>query len=147
MSRITSGWRGANRILVAMLTSLLRQGDRRRHAGLVAQDSRGVALARRVLDQPGVAGAEDVLSAVAQADLELAGEDDDELAARGRVPVEVLADRPLAETDLRRRQPLRPLRRPAEVDRLDARLPIGTRVEPERSHRGLPSVPAESTGC
>src|SRR5712691_10910278 len=110
MSRITSGWRGANRILVAMLTSLLRQRDRRRHANLVAQDSRGVALARRVLDQPGVAGA----------DLELAGEDDDELAAWGRMPVEVLAERPLAEQDLRRRQALRPLRRPAEVDRLDA---------------------------
>src|SRR5881397_3404527 len=53
MSRITSDWRGANRILVAMLTSLLRQRDRRRHANLAAQDSRGVALARRVLDQPG----------------------------------------------------------------------------------------------
>src|SRR5947209_7539944 len=111
MSRITSGWRGANRILVAMLTSRLRQRDRRRHANLVAEDSRGVALARRVLDQPGVAGAEDVLGAVAQADLELAGEDDDELAAWGRMPVEVLAERPLAEQDLRRCEALRPLQR------------------------------------
>src|SRR5256712_4814016 len=144
MSRITSGWRGANRILVAMLTSLLRQRDRRRHAGLVAQDSRGVALARRVLDQPGVAGAEDVLGAVAQADLELAGEDDDELAAWGRMPVEVLAERPLAERDLRRRQALRPLRHAPEVDRLDARLPIGARVESKRSHRS-PPVPVAGT--
>src|SRR2546426_10264261 len=119
MSRITSGWRGANRILVAMLISLARQRERRRHAGLVAEDSRGVALARRVLDQPGVAGAEDVLGAVAQADLELAVEDDDELAAWGWMPVEVLAERPLAERDLRRCEALRPLRRPAEVDRLD----------------------------
>src|SRR2546421_13074647 len=115
----------------------LRERDRRRDAGSVAEDARGWPPARRVLDQPGVARAEDVLSAVAQADLELAGEDDDELSARGRVPVEVLADRPLAEADLRRRQPLRPLRCPAEVDRLDARLPVGPRVEPECSHRGL----------
>src|SRR5207247_10891942 len=118
MSRITSGWRGANRILVAMLTSLLRQRDRRRHANLAAQDSRGVALARHVLDQPGVAGAEDVLGAVAQADLELAGEEDDELATWGWMPVEVLAERPLAARELRRRQAIRPLRRPAEADRL-----------------------------
>src|SRR2546430_16209539 len=62
---------------------------------------------------------EDVLGAVAQADLELAGEDDDELATWGWMPVGVLAERPLAERDLRRRQALRPLRRPAEVDRLD----------------------------
>src|SRR5213593_2927522 len=101
----------------------LRERDRRRHAGVSAEDPRGVPPARRVLDQPGVARAEEVLSAVAQADLELAGEDDDELAARGRVPVEVLADR------------------------LDARLAVGARVEPKRSHRGLPSVAAESTGC
>src|SRR5712691_2648947 len=100
--------------------SKLRERDRRRHAGSVAEDARRMPPARRVLDQPGVARAEDVLSAVAQADLELAGEHDDELAARGRVPVEVLADRPLAETDLRRREPLRPVRCPAEVDRLDA---------------------------
>src|SRR5207244_6005705 len=111
--------RGANKILVAMLTSLLRQRDRRRHANLVAQDSRGVALARRVLDQPGGAGAEDVLGAVAQADLELAGEDDDELAAWGRMPVDVLAERPLAERDMRSCEAIRALPRPAEVDRLD----------------------------
>src|SRR5947199_331866 len=43
--------------------------------------------------------------------------------------------------------PARSLRRPAEVDRLDARLAVGARVEPKRSHRGLPSVAAESTGC
>src|SRR2546426_584689 len=144
MSRLASGWRGPNRILVALLTSLLSQRDRRRHANLVAQDSRGVALARRVLDQPGVAGAEDVLGAVAQADLELAGEDDDELAAWGRMPVEVLAERPLAERDLRRRQALRPLRHAPEVDRLDARLPIGARVESKRSHRS-PPVPVVGT--
>src|SRR2546422_2230760 len=139
MSRITSGWRGANRILVAMLTSLLRQRDRRRHANLVSQDLGGVALARRSLDQPGVAGAEDVLGAVAQADLELAGEDDDELTAWGRMPVEVLAERPLAERDLRSRQALRPLRHAPEVDRLDARLPIGARVESKRLHGDLRS--------
>src|SRR2546422_622404 len=144
MSRITSGWRGANRILVAMLTSLLRQRDRRRHANLATQDSRGVALARRVLDQPRVAGTEDVLPAVAQADLELAGEDDDELTPRGRMPVEVLADRPLAERDLRRRQTLRPLRRPGQVDRLDARLPVRARVESERLHE-VPTQPVSET--
>src|SRR5438874_12636666 len=129
MSRITSGWRGAKRILAVMIPVvrqlLVRQRDRRRHAGAVAEGPRGMPPAGRVLDEPGVTGAEDVLPAVAQADLELAGEEDDELAARGRVPVEVLADRPLPERDLRRRQPLRPLRCPAEIDRLDARLPVG----------------------
>src|SRR2546425_8960669 len=123
----------------------LGERDRDRDAGSVAEDARGVPPACRVLDQPGVARAEDALSAVAQADLELAGEHDDELAARGRVPVEVLADRPLAETDLRRRQPLRPLPCPAEVDQLEARRPVLTRGETGSSPPGLPSGPARST--
>src|SRR3989449_11722376 len=105
MSRITSGWRGAKRILAAMPGSLrLRERDRGRDAGSVAEDARGVPAARRVLDQPGVARAEAVLPAVAQADLELAGEHDDELAARRRAPVAGLADRPLAATELRSRR-------------------------------------------
>ena len=40
-----------------------------------------VALAGGILNQAGVAGAEDVLGAVAQADLQLPGQDDDKLAA------------------------------------------------------------------
>ena len=50
-----------------------------------------MALAGRVLDEPRVARAEHVLGAVAQTDLELAGENDDELTARCGVPVEELA--------------------------------------------------------
>jgi len=48
----------------------VRQGNRRGEHGIVAEDARGVALAGRVLDEAGVAGAEDVLGAVAQPDLE-----------------------------------------------------------------------------
>src|SRR3989442_14599114 len=88
-----------------------------------------VPLARRVLDQSRVAGAEHVLPAVPQADLELPGEDDHELAARGRMPVEELSDRPDAERDLRGRQPLRPLPCSSQVDRLALRVPIGPRVK------------------
>jgi len=46
-----------------------------------------VALASGIFNQTGIAGAKDVLGAVTQADLELAGEDDDELAARRWMPV------------------------------------------------------------
>ena len=104
-------------ILVAMsgsfcgLTRRLRQWDGRGHADLGAEDARRVPLARRVLDESGVARPEDVLGAVAEADLELPGKNDDELAARRRVPIEELAHRPLAERDLRRREPLQPVRR------------------------------------
>src|SRR2546425_11832497 len=104
MSRITSGWRGAKRILAAMPGSLrLRERDRGRDAGSVAEDARGVPAARRVLDQPGVARAEDELPAVAQADLELAAEHADDLAAHGRAPIEGPADRPRVEVVKRRR--------------------------------------------
>src|SRR5207245_8201815 len=102
--------------------------DRRRQAGSVTEDARSMPPARRVLDQPGVARAEDVLPAVAHTDLELAGENDDELAARGRVPVEVLADRPLAKPDLGRRQPFRPVGNLGQVVRLDLRLSVRARV-------------------
>ena len=118
--------------------SLLRERDRRRQAGLVAVDSRGVPLARRVLDESGVARPEDVLGAVAEADLELPGENDDELAARRRVPVEELAYRPLAERDLICRKPLQPVGLGLELDPLDVRLLVGTRVQPECAHRALP---------
>ena len=58
------------------------------HARLVAVHARGMSFARGVLDQSRVTGAEDVLGAVAEADLELTGKDDDELPARRRMPVE-----------------------------------------------------------
>src|SRR5439155_925240 len=81
-------------------------GNRRGEHRIVAEDARGVAFAGRVLDQAGVAGAEDVLGAVAQPDLELAGQDDHELAPRRRMPVDELTARPLAERDLRGRYSL-----------------------------------------
>src|SRR5438128_7771720 len=138
-STISSALVGANRILLAMLSSLLSmlrlcQRDRRGHAALVAEDARGVTLARGVLDQARVAGAEDMLGPVAQPDLELAGEDDHELSARRRVPVDVATDRPVAERDLGRGQAGRPLLGLGQIDRLDVRLPVGPRVESVRSH-------------
>ena len=69
---MTSGCFGECRIFGMPFTSLLcewnRGGDDRR----VPDDARGVPLARRVLDEPRVAQAVDLLRAVAEADLELA---------------------------------------------------------------------------
>src|SRR5204863_9017212 len=140
MVTITSGCLGANRIFLAMcpLRLLLDERNGGGHDRDLADDPRGVALAGRVLDQPCVAGAEHVLGAVAQADLELPLQDDHELPARRRVPVEEAADRPHAERDLRGRQSLEPVGLLVDVDRLDAPLPVGAGVEPERSHGALP---------
>src|SRR5437867_5928313 len=108
-----------------------RERDRRGDHRLVADDARGVAFPRGVLDEPRVAGTEHLRGAVAETDLELTRHDDDELPARRRMPVEKTAHRPLAERDLRRRESLLPVRRLAEVDRLDVRLAIGPGVETE----------------
>src|SRR5262245_52737852 len=117
--------------LSSMVTLPPRSGER--HGGGEPRHGAvhpcGVALARRVLDQARVAGAEDVLRAVAEPDLELAAQDDDELPPRRRMPVDEPTHGILAEADLRRRQPLHPVRVLAEVDRLDVRLPVGARVE------------------
>src|SRR5690348_17245769 len=106
-------------------------------------DSRGVAAARRVLDQPRVTGAEDVLGPISQADLELAGENDDELAAGRRMPVEITADRILTKRDSGRRQTLSPFRGFRQINRLDVGFSIDARVEAERSHHVLPSECSE----
>src|ERR1700693_5391121 len=95
-------------------------------------------LPRRVLEQARVARAEEMLGAVSQADLELAGEDDDELPLRRRMPVDETPDRVLPEGDLRRRQALAPIGRPGEWNRLDVRLAVSARVQSEQSHRCLP---------
>src|SRR4029453_6855718 len=105
MSRIASGCLGMKTILVAMagsfcgVTRRLRQRNGRRYADLAAEDARRVALARRVLDEPRVTRAEYMLRSVAEADLELSGQNDDELAAWRGMPVEELAGRPLPERD------------------------------------------------
>src|SRR5437867_3930998 len=78
---------------------LAGQRDRRGHAGLIAVHPGGVSAAARILDEARVAGAEDVLGPVAQPDLELARQDDDELAAWSRMPVQRPADGVLAERD------------------------------------------------
>src|SRR2546428_115427 len=145
MSRIASGCLGMKTILVAMsgsfcgLTRRLRQRNGRRHADLVAENARRVSLARRVLDESRVARAEHVLRAVAKADLELSGENDHELAARGRMPVEELAGGPLPKRDLTRGEPLQPVGLGLEVDRLDVRLLVRARVQPECPHCALHS--------
>src|SRR5512145_1880081 len=143
MSRIASGCLGMKTILVAMagsfcgLTRRLRQRNGRRHADLVAENARRVTFARRVLDEPRVARAEDVLRAVAEADLELSGQNDDELAARRGMPVEELADRPLPKRDLAGRKPLEPVGLRLELDRLDVRLLVRARVQPVCPHHAL----------
>src|SRR5438046_5129800 len=168
MVTITSGCLGANRIFLAMCPLRLLLGERNGggHDRDLADDPRGVALAGRVLDQPRVAGAEHVLGAVAEPDLELPLQDDHELPPRRGVPVEEAAHRPHAERDLRGRQPLEPVGFLVDVDRLDAPLPVGAGVEPERSHgvlpvardasirgrwptrdRGRPPTPSTPSGC
>src|SRR5262245_27596185 len=139
MSMMACGCLGARRILagIGSSPSLLRERNGRGQAGLIAHRARGVSLAGGVLHQAGVAGAEDVLGAIAEPDLQLAGEDDDELPARRGMPVERPAHRPLAERDLGGRQPLLPVRHLAELDRLDVRMPVAARVESERPHRCL----------
>src|SRR6185369_4672645 len=145
--RITSGWLGAKRIFLAIsVTSLLGERNRRGHHGLLADHARGVALTGGVLDQARIAGTEHVLGAVAQPDLELAGQDDDELAARRRVPVEEPTHRPHAERDLRRRQSLQPVVLLLDVDLVDPPLSIRPRVQPERSHVLLPSASLKPSG-
>src|SRR5712692_2938002 len=130
--------RGESWVNEGRLQLLLRQRNRRRHAGLIAVDLGGVPLARGVLDEARVARAEDVLGPVAQADLELARHDDHELAPGRRMPVLEIAGRALAKGDLRGGEALPPLRRLGERDRLDVRLTIGARIESEQSHRCLP---------
>src|SRR5690349_2220931 len=99
ISTITGGCLGANRIFLAIeaLLLLLRERNGGGHHRDVAHDLGGVTLAGGVLDQARVAGTEHVLGAVAEPDLELALQDDDELAARCRVPVERAADGPYVE--------------------------------------------------
>src|SRR5207247_4782374 len=78
--------------------------------------------------------------AVTTADLELPRENDDELSARRRVPVEEPVLRPDAERDLRGRQTLEPVGLLLDVDRLEMRLPVRPGVEPPGLlHRALPS--------
>src|SRR5262249_15440887 len=124
MAMTLSGCLGENRILGGMaVSSRLREWDRGRHDGLPADHARGVSLPGGVVDEAGVAGTEDVLGAIAQADLEPARQDDDELTARRRMPVEESPDRPYAERDLRGRPPVEPVRLLGDVDRLDPPLP------------------------
>src|SRR5712664_3429160 len=135
ISSTASDCLGANRILVAMAIAP-REGWYG-EARLAAVHAGGVALAGDVLDQAGVARTEQVLRAVAQPDLELAREDDHELAPGRGMPVDEVADRALAERDLGGREPLGPGRRAGEIDRFDVGLAVAAGVEPECLHDGL----------
>src|SRR5262245_22237949 len=101
-----SGCLGENRILGGIVissglgASLLSERDRGGHYRHLAHHARGMTLPGGVLDQARVAGTEHVLRAVAEPDLELAGQDDHELSPRRRVPVEESSHRPHAERDL-----------------------------------------------
>ena len=76
-----------------------------------------------------------VLGAVAEADLQLAGQDDDKLAARGRVPVGEAAGRGFAEADGGRCLGALPIRRLVQFDSLNVGLAVIARVKSEGSHR------------
>src|SRR5512145_2453684 len=130
-----SDCRGAKRILAGM--SLLLEGNGGGEARLVAVDARGVPPPGGVLHEPRVAGAEDVLGSVAEPDLELTGKDDHELAPRGGMPVDEVADRALAERDLGGREPLGPRGRPRQINWLNVGLPVLAGVEPECLHGAL----------
>src|SRR5262245_65386368 len=145
MSRTAGAWLGEKRITLMACASLLRERDGGGDTGPGAVHARGVALAGGVLDEPGVAGAEDLRGAVAEPDLEVALEDDDELPPRRRMPVDEAADGILAEDDLRRRQALDPVGVGREIDHLEVRLPVRARKESIRSHpRHLLVWPAKS---
>src|SRR6266536_170177 len=150
ISMTASGCLGAKRILVAMEVSslsLLLKGNGRRHARHAPVDFRGVPLPRGVLDQPGVAGAEDVLGAVAQPDLEPTRENDDELTARGRMPVLEVPGRAFPEGYLRGGQPLAPIRSLGQGNGLDMGLPVGACIKPEQRHDCRPPrVGVENVG-
>ena len=98
-----------------------------------------MALAAGVLDQEHLAGADDAALAVAGGDLHAAVEVDDVLAARGRVPVEVVVAGGLAEDDAGGRQPLGvlaelPLLDPLHLDVAKMRLAFGIDVEIVNAH-------------
>lgn len=59
----------------------------------------GMAFASGILYQAGIAGAKDVYGAVAQPDLQLAGDDNHELASRGWMPVLEITHRGLTKAD------------------------------------------------
>src|SRR5262249_4079224 len=125
-----------------------RSGERNRssHAGLIAVDARRMPPAGGVLDEPRITGPKDVLRAIAEADLELAGDDDDELPPRRRVPGEEAPDGVLPERALCGRQTFSPLRGLGQIDRLDVGFAVGARVEPECCHRNLLRVWRRTSG-
>src|SRR5262245_37408682 len=108
ISRIAGGCFGQKRIL--LMASLSRKRNGRGQTRLIAVHARGVAPPRRVLDQPRVARAEDPLRAIAEPDLELARQDDDELPPGRRVPVDESPNRILTKRDLSGGEAFAPVR-------------------------------------
>src|SRR6267143_72690 len=93
-----------------------------------------------------------MLGAVAQANLELAREDDDELATRGWMPVLKSPWGLAAKGNVRGRQTSGPVWRLGQVDGLDVRLTVGTSVKSQCTHRcsflfPLPEGEGQGEGC
>src|SRR5215813_7031318 len=126
--------------------SLLLERNGGRHARHVAVHLGRMALARGVLDQTSVTRAENVLGAVAQPDLELAGEDDHELPPRCRVPVLEVPRRALPEGDLRGGEALGPIGSLGEGNWLDVGLAVVAGVESEQGHGDPPRVGVKNDG-
>src|SRR6185369_17591453 len=110
-------------------------------AQLAVDRLRQVPLAPGVLDEKHLAGTDTARLAVAGRDLHAGVEVDDVLAARRRVPVEVVVRLDLAEDDAGRRQPLRKPPRPAgldvlHLDVLEVRFALLIDVEPVYLHGG-----------
>src|SRR5262245_21833370 len=100
------------------------QRDRGGQSRLVANDSGRVALAREVFGQGHVARAVAVHGAVAETDLDFAGQGDHELAARRVVPVDEVAGLRRAKDDALRRLQGAELRMGGQIQLLDVRLAV-----------------------
>src|SRR5256886_16743995 len=105
---------------------------------------REMALARGVLDEDDLAGADLPRLAVARGDLHAGVEVDDVLASRRRMPIEIVVRLDLAEDDAGRRNALGRLARASALGELDLdvaemRLALGVDVEIVDSHAWPPS--------
>src|SRR5690606_25091631 len=130
--------------------ALVGEGDEEGEALLGTDAAGDVAFAGDVFGEHDRAGADAAHLAVAGLDLGLAGEGDDELAARRRVPVDELVGRraPEDHADGRvepRELRLRVLLLQLDVDVLEMTLAVLVGIDPEISHRvALLSSPGDS---
>src|SRR2546425_6355380 len=115
------------------------QRDGNRQSRLIADHARRVAFAREVFGQSHVTGTVAMHGAVAQADLDFAGQGDDELPARRVVPVGEVAGLRRAEHDALGRLHGRQLRVRGEIQLVDVGLAVFPGIEPNHVHARVSS--------